>query len=101
MATIRRVFGTPDLNQVQNNIAEVVEPLSRKEIISGLLLRGVELAVGDNFVNHRLNRELIGWEIVRLRAAVSIYDKQDTNSNSHVTLSLNASAAVTVDLWVF
>lgn len=101
MAKLRRVHGDALLNQAQNNVAEILEPLSRVKISQGLLIQNVDLSAGDNLVNHMLDRNLIGWFIVRQRGPASIYDKQDTNPNSAVTIALTSSAGVTIDLWVF
>lgn len=99
---IRRVQSqTRELNQVQYNVAQVLEPLSQQPLAYGNLLKSVVLAVGDNNVNHLLSVPLTGWIVTRKRANSDIFDKQDTNQTPQLTLVLNSSAAVTVDLFVF
>jgi hypothetical protein len=102
VSRLRRVQ-TPDreINQLQSNVAEILEPLSSNALSSGYVLSSVVLAVGDNAVNHKLNRTLIGWFIVRKRGTSVIYDKQDANTQKNVTLVLNSSLAETVDIYVF
>ena len=89
------------INMVQDNIANVLEPLSSNPLMSGLILTSVVLKTGSNTVNHKLGRKLRGWFIVRQRSAASIYDNQDSNTLNAVSLILVSSANVTVDLYVF
>jgi hypothetical protein len=85
----------------QTQWAKEINPLLNNPVSNGVLLKSVVLASGDNTINHTLGRNLQGWVLVRVRAAATIYDKQDTNKMPELTLVLNASAAVTVDLYVF
>lgn len=102
MARLRRVKSLDrNLDQVQSNVAEILEPISAVPLTRGFILSGVVLASGDNHVNHKLGRALTGWFVVRKRAAADIYDKQDVNSSPALDLVLHATAAVTVDLFVF
>lgn len=75
--------------------------LNELRILQGQLVEGIDLVSGDNDVEHKLGRALVGWIITRKSAAVDIYDKQDDNNAPGQNLILNASGAVTVDLWVF
>lgn len=86
---------------LQTAWAAEIEPVLRNPITQGNLLKSVALAVGDNQINHKLGRKLQGWLITRLRGASTIYDKQDSSQTPALTLTLNSSAAVTVDLLVF
>lgn len=94
-----------DDNQVmqllQTSWASKLDPLLLNPLSGGSLLKSVNLAIGSNIINHKLGRKLQGWYIVRQRAASSIYDSQDSNQMSNLTLVLNSSAAVTVDIYVF
>lgn len=81
--------------------ASQLNPVLNNPISSGLILKNVVLASGDNTINHTLGRKLQGWIITRCRASATVYDKQDSNTFPQLTLVLNASAGVTVDLYVF
>jgi hypothetical protein len=98
-------FGEPlrieQLNRFVENVKTSIEAISAVPFLNGLVLQGVALAIGDNTIAHKLNRQLLGWYVVRQRAASAIFDKQDTNTMPSSTLVLNASAAVSVDIWVF
>lgn len=87
-------------NKLQNNIEASFMPLNKTQNDS-TVLSNVELAVGTNTINHRLGRKLLGWNIIRQRGAAAIYDSQDSNTESHLTLKLVSDQAVTVDILVF
>ena len=84
-----------------DQLSQAVSQLGSVSLLDGVLLEGIELSSGDNSVSHKLGRKLRGWIITRKRASATVYDKQDSNTNPNKTLTLNASAAVSVDLWVF
>lgn len=89
------------VNQLQDNIANFIEPLGNNVLLSGIILKNVALAVGSNTIQHGLGRLLLGWFIVRQRASASIYDTQDTNPSPTTTLRLTSSAVVVVNIYVF
>ena len=90
-----------NLNDTQNRWAAILNPIIANPINNSIILKNVALAVGVNVINHRLGRNLQGWNPTRIRAAAVIYDQQDTNQTPQLTLVLNSSAAVVVDLMVF
>lgn len=89
------------LNMIQDNVSNVVEPLTLIPLNSGQILSNISLVTGANVIPHKLNRKLVGWFIVRQRSAGTVYDTQDTNTNPTVYLNLTASANFNVDLYVF
>jgi len=89
------------LNLFQDRVLKSVNPVLNNPLLDGILLQSVALINGDTVVNHLLGRPLVGWFVTRRRAAATIYDKQDTNGTPNLTLVLNSSAAVTVDICVF
>lgn len=93
--------GDRPFQMMQNSWAKDLNPVLLVPLNSGVSLKSVSLASGDNSVNHLLGRNLQGWFIIRQRASASVYDKQDSNQHPALTLTLNASAAVVVDLFVF
>lgn len=90
-----------ELNMLQTQWAKSLYPVTSNPLNFGTTLVRVSLAVGDNVISHGLGRALMGWFPVRVRAATTIYDKQDANSTPALTLVLNSSAAVVVDLLVY
>lgn len=89
------------INMIQDNISNIIDPLSSKEILQGQILTKIALTTGTNNIAHKLGRRLLGWFIVRQRASATVYDTQDTNPSPDIFLRLVASANVTVDLYVF
>lgn len=86
---------------MQTAWATQLNPIIALPQSSGVLLKQVSLVVGDNTIDHRLGRNLQGWQLVRIRASAIIYDKQDSNQLQSRTLVLNSSAPVVVDIFVF
>lgn len=86
---------------MQTAWASQLNPVISNPSSQSLILQSVSLASGDNTINHLLGRKLQGWKIVRQRAAATFFDKQDSNSAPQLTLALNASGAVVVDIEVF
>lgn len=86
---------------MQSRWATILEPLTTNPSLQSNILTNVVLATGSNTINHLLGRKLQGWRLIRVRAAATIYDEQDTNQNTAQTLILNASAPVTIDLEIF
>lgn len=101
--TLKKVESdTPDLTKIQENVSQAIAPAVKSPIIDGTLLRNIKLETGkNNDVDHKLDRNLRGWMIIRQRAEANIWDLQDSNTLSKKTLRLRCSANVTVDLWVF
>lgn len=89
------------LPSMQNTWATAIEPVLNCPLVQGHMLNDVSLSVGSNPINHKLGRKLLGWYIVGINAAASIYDTQATNQNPQLTLNLVSSAATQVTLWVF
>jgi hypothetical protein len=93
-----------NLNQVQQNLAKSINPLFANPLINGILIPDVILTTGDNYIEHKLGRALIGWIIVRRSDGTSaVFDKQQTLSEvlQQTQLLLNSSGSVQVTLYVF
>jgi len=90
------------INQLQSNISESLDPLTSNIQNDSIVLTNISLQTGStNIINHKLNRKITGWKVIRQRSAASIYDAQDTNGSPQLTLHLIASANVIIDLEVF
>jgi hypothetical protein len=92
-SSLTAFYKTPTGNQALDGVQTI--------LVRTLLLTNQVLTPGANSINHGLNRTLVGWILTRVRAASTIYDTQDTNTTPKMTLDLNSSAAVTVDIYVF
>lgn len=89
------------LDLMQTKWAQELNPVIANPILQNNILKNISLVSGANVVNHKLGRNLVGWQIIRQRSAASFFDTQDTNQTPELTLNLNASAPVIVDLVVF
>lgn len=89
------------VNQLQDALVKVLNPVLGSPLLDGVILKGVPLASGANVVATTLGRPLQGWFIVRQRSAGTIFDTQDGNITPSYNLQLTASAAINVDIYVF
>lgn len=88
--------------QLQTKWASIINPLLKNPTNDASLLQNVVMISGNNVINHKLGRKLQGWIPVRYHGVYAqLYDTQDTNQTPQLTLNLNASAPVVVDLLVF
>jgi hypothetical protein len=90
--------GDVGLDLFMTRLKSGLDPVLANPLVNGLLLRNISLSIGDNVVNHRLSRQMQGWMLVDQSAGVVLYRSAPLND---LTLTLNASAPVTVSLWVF
>lgn len=89
------------LLQMQPLWASQLNPVLANLLVQGQLLTGIKLLAGANTFNHQLGRTLVGWMVVGIDAASTVYDLQSTNPNKGLTLMLNSSAPCTANIWVF
>jgi hypothetical protein len=90
------------LSRLQDNVEQAIGLLPSTEILQGRLVKSVALLSASTVkVPHKLGRPVIGWIIVRKRGNATVWDAQDSNPSPSLTLDLNCSSNVTVDLWVF
>lgn len=89
------------LAQIDTKWPEQLDPLLKNPLNSASILKNQSLQAGSNTINHLLGTPLQGWYVIRQRAAATIYDLQDNNQMPQLTLILNSSAPVVVDLVVF
>ena len=90
-----------DLAKMQTTWAQQLNPVIYNELLQGQLLTNISLINGNNVVNHKLGRKLIGWFIVGINAPATIYDTQSTNQSPQLTLDLVSSADCLCNMWVF
>jgi hypothetical protein len=81
--------------------ASELNPIINNPTIQTNLIKNISLTSGANIINHGLGRKLQGWYPVRVRSSATFYDTQDSNQTPQLTLTLNSSANVIVDLVVF
>jgi hypothetical protein len=89
------------IDQLSTKWSAIINPFLQNPLNKASILKNQSLTTGSNTINHGLGQTLQGWYIVRQRASAQIYDTQDSNPTPQVTLTLQVSAPVVVDLAVF
>lgn len=96
---------TPDyaLQKVQDNVDEAIIRIGGGPFLSGTVLKDVVLAASsaDNEISHGLSREYQGFVVTKSNAAASVFESPTGNNLRNKRILLRASAAVTVDLYIF
>lgn len=95
-----------EVNQLQTNISQAFyafgNQLIANPVLNGYVISNLVLNSGANTVPHNLGRAVVGYLPVRfIGSFAQIFDTQNSNQTPQTTLLLNASALVTVDLYVF
>lgn len=76
----------------------IIDPLLKNPLNNVTILKGIELAVGNNTISHKLGKKPQGWIIVDINAASTIYRYQESTD---LFLYLNSSSIATISLGVF
>lgn len=87
-----------DIQLIQNAWSQPLNNVLSTPIISGLLLKNINLINGITVINHLLSRQMVGWMIADIDGAAIIYRSAPFNTK---TLSLTSNAAIVCNLWVF
>lgn len=98
----------PDLiraiTNIQQNVAQSLNPLARKVQNDPTNLQNISLKAGQlNAINHTLGRKLLGYDVM-LRGTTPtaiISNDQEHNPSPQLTLWLWTSADCTIDLNVY
>lgn len=90
-----------EMNKLMNNLDIALAPIINNSFLDFSLVKDISLAIGDNLVDHKLNRTPNGWVVVRKRGAGNFYDKQDTNTTPTKNYIINSDTAVVVDIYFF
>ena len=112
---MKKLFNMPPVYVPDNVLLEMVlvaqqaaiedagRRLEATKIIDGHQLKDVVFAATTNtYVEHKLARAIEGYIVTRWNAAATIHEIPTVSPYySNLTITLYASAAVTVDLWVF
>jgi len=91
-----------DQQTLQANVARVLDDITSKVFIDGFLLESVSIGTSETLIEHKLNRKVRGWYIVRKNGLGDIYDNID-NTTSDLTryLPLISSVALVASIVIF
>lgn len=92
-------LGEYKAEQVQKNVVQPLNTLLKIPFLDGVLLQNVALTTSVTSVQHKLNRSYQGYLITKLNANSVVWIDNSTDDSLYINLI--ASAACTVDLWVF
>lgn len=91
-------LSTDRFHSMQTLWSSILNPIITNPVMNGLTLEGVKLASGSNVINHTLGRTQQGWFLVDQNSTATVYRSAPFND---LTLTLTASAACTVNIYVF
>lgn len=89
---------TKSFDDVDRELKSIEDKLPKASILKGHQLDGIALDTSETAVPHRLGRPLVGYLIVGSSSGASVWGETASNA---VNLYLQASAPVTVSLWVY
>lgn len=91
---------TDDVKHLQDAVAQVLNQVIKKQIIDGAFITDISIVSGTPYsLSHGLGINPRGWIIVKKNAESDIW--QTDSATPTLTMILNASADVTISLWVF
>lgn len=88
-----------ELNRIQSQVSKTFDKITACPLLDGILIEDVALTTSATNVNHKLNRAPLGWIVVDNNANAVVYSSAASLPKQYLTLT--ASAACTVSLWVF
>lgn len=89
-----------ELNLVQENVSDALEPLLTNVLAGAILTDELSLTTSAQNVSHKLGRKPRGWLVVAPSADARVWGSLVSGLEDRL-LSLTASAAVTCRLVVF
>ena len=85
--------------ELANNIwAQSINPILANPTNQISIVSNVSLVTGKNIINHKLGHMMQGWFLTDIQGAATVYRSAPMNN---LTLTLTASAPVTVSIGVF
>lgn len=87
----------PNVARLGSNIREWSEQFQEIAILSGRLIEDIELTTDPKKVNHGLKRVPKGWFVVSKDANANVWQ----TAKSDTTITFDASATVTISIWIF
>lgn len=95
--TLKRIQGDFTTETLQRNVEDFVRSSIPDWISDGVMLSNVTLAAGLNPISHTLQRQPLGFVITDKTSNAVVW----RTTWNDTTLTLQASLATTVQIWVF
>lgn len=87
----------PDIEALQQQLEQVLNPIVRVAMLSGVQLTDVAVTTAGVQLEHGLGRQPLGWFITDLDTGVHVW----RTAWDKFTLTLDASGSATINLWVY
>jgi hypothetical protein len=103
MRVFRKIFTEDPLQQrLQDSIAQSFAQFEKLPQLDSVIVKNIALSAAvDNAVEHKLGREIIGWQIIRQNANAVVYESPTVNTTPSSFVILRASATCTVTILFF
>ncbi len=89
-----------EIKRLQDNVIRAVNPISKVPTLDGVLIGPFSLTTSFQPIAHGLGRQYLGWQVTRNNASATVWEDFTWNAQT-ASISMRASAACTVYLWVF
>ena len=89
----------PQVTALAIAVTEFATPLVKNPLLGGYLIQNISLTTSPLIIPHILGRPYIGWFVTKIDDDANVF--QTTFLHTATSISLEASAAVTVDIWIF
>jgi len=84
--------------QMAQQWASQLNPILKSPTNNSSLLTNIPIITGTNVINHKLGRQMQGWIVTDINAAITLYRTAPLND---LTLTLTASGPAVISLEVF
>jgi len=103
MRLFRKIFTDDPLQQrLQDSIAQSFQQFEKLPQLDSVIVKDITLSSAiDNLVEHKLGREIVGWQIIRQNANAVVYESTTINTTPSSFVILKASATCTVSILFF
>lgn len=100
--TLRKLPGQDQtLTQLQANIDVAFKNALSEPMLRGTLIKDVSIGTTDTTISHGLGRDYQGFVVARLKSDARVWESSTGNPQPSTQIILKASAACTVNLWVY
>jgi hypothetical protein len=98
MKALLKIFtSNKELQRLQDNVSNAISELLRVPLLDGLLLTQTFVATTDTIIEHKLQREPLGWIVIGKNATSDVWEV--SKDQRFITLRTNQN--VTVTFWIF
>ena len=98
MKALLKIFtSNKELQRLQDNVSNAISELLRVPLLDGLVLTQTFTAPTDTVIEHKLQREPLGWIVIGKNATSDVWEV--SKDQRFITLRTNQN--VTVTFWIF